>query len=698
MRTIKQRRMIRESEDSIQKAIDDMAYELATQFFNKASKEYKDILFSGKRNMPKDSVDVVLEKEVSFFTGDESLLQILGNQTLYAYCYIPAEAFDMKKDFDVMEELHLEDYKAENVKFTKSEIEKHFKKWLAQYLDKKFNIFDVYKKDGFINPKELDGYIQNLSSIAAEKVEDWFIGYDFENYKKNHLAEYSLNLASIVFEDSKYYPEAFGLFLEDNNLEFLQVGLFESGNGFISLGYREAEETWIAEDKITNFQEDVAKLLDKKLMDKGIYNIFLPESKQKRKQMRENRLNKRRTTRRMLKESSKFDITPELIKSANESMPTKDFYFGLGFNTKSMFKHIVDIEFECNYTEGQGYEVVKAIIEYIDKKGKEKDFVFIPYYGYQDKFSNIKTIEELGQNINSFLEEFDAQPNTKKYGNAIRESRSINNNKTIKESTMIRRRARRLTEGRRVLPTKRIVIKESAKPIISKTQAEELAQSLVQGVMLDASRTSYDSNLLVKADTSANGVLFESKALYNKENGSFSNVKVLVNGVEKSLLGNYKSSEISELTKNITKHLQSSALLSESKSTCSRSRRMVVESKTLYNDLLKQFKANKTERIHDDYDPEDEEHDIEDYRMEEYEVNLANVKGLKWISGGEVEISCLGGRYSISHFTWSAIPGDISHYHDVYFDGWYGSLESAVQDVYKELMSIENANKRKKYD
>ena len=127
---------------------------------------------------------------------------------------------------------------------------------------------------------------------------------------------------------------------------------------------------------------------------------------------------------------------------------------------------------------------------------------------------------------------------------------------------------------------------------------------------------------------------------------------------------------------------------------------MVVESKTLYNDLLKQFKANKTERVFEDYDPEDEEHDIEDFIMEEYEVSLGNVKGLKWISGGWVSINKLGvnGVYSISPFTWSAIPGDISQYHDVFFDGWYGSLEDAVQAVYKELMSIENANKRKKYD
>lgn len=715
MRTIKQRRMIRESEDSIQKAIDDMAYELATQFFNKASKEYKDILFSGKRDMPKDSVDVVLEKEVSFFTGDESLLQILGNQTLYAYCYIPAEAFDMKKDFDVMEELHLEDYKAENVKFTKSEIEKHFKKWLAQYLDKKFNIFDVYKKDGFINPKELDGYIQNLSSIAAEKVEDWFIGYDFENYEEDHLAEYSLNLASIVFKDPKYYPEAFGLFLEDNNLEFLQVGLFESGNGFISLGDGDAQETWIEEDKITNFQEDVAKLLDKKLMDKGIYNIFLPESKQKRKQMRENRLNKRRIGRRMLKESSKFDITPYIMKGLEEKAKKEgkrieelektsfNYIINCNDNVETYFKIIKNIKIEVfHYYDKTEEDEPTYNISYMDLlifTGSEtSEFSTLKFdYGIRD-FYGFKTLEEMCNFINELLIRKDDYGYELFFKNSEK-SKSINNDKTIKESTMIRRRARRLTEGRRVLPTKRIVIKESAKPIISKSQAEELAQSLVQGVMLDASRTSYDSNLLVKADTSANGVLFESKALYNKENGSFSNVKVLVNGVEKSLLGNYKSSEISELTKNITKHLQSSALLSESKSTCIRSRRMVVESKTLYNDLLKQFKASKTERIHDDYDPEDEEHDIEDYRMEDYEVNLANVKGLKRIEAGRVSISGMkGGFYGISTFDWSDNPIAIDYYYDVDMVGEYGSLEDAVQDVYKELMSIENANKRKKYD
>lgn len=705
MRTINKRRMIRESEEHIQNAIDDMAYELATQFFNKASNEYKDILFSGKRDMPKDSVDVVLEKEASFFTGDEALLQILGNQTLYAYCYIPAEAFDMKKDFDVMEELHLEDYKAENVKFTKSEIEKHFKKWLAQYLDKKFNIFDAYQKDGYINPKELDGYIQNLSSIAAEKIEDWFIGYDFENYEEDHLAEYGVNLASIVFKDQKYYPEAFGLFLEDNDLEFLQVGLFESGNGFISLGDRDAQETWIAEDNITNFQEDVAKLLDKKLMDKGIYNIFLPESKQKRKQVRENRLNKRRIGRRLLKESSEFDITP-YIKKIVEEKAKKDgktveeleksrfrFDFTYSINLKPYFKTLkkIKIAFFHSYddTEGGAYNIDIMWLDILIWGSKPTKLTRVSSEPQNRDFFGFKTIEEMCKYMNQLFVEDD------EYFDNLIKSRSINSNRTIKESSMIRRRARRLTEGRRVLPTKRTIIKESAKPAISKEQAEELAQSLVQGVMLDASRTSYDSNLLVKANTSANGVLFESKAVYNKDNGSFSNVKVLVNGVEKSLLGSYKGSEISELTKNLSKHLQNSALLSESKSTCIRSKRMVVESKALYNELLKAFKASKSERIHDDYDPEDEEHDIEDWRMTEYEASLHNMKGLKKISDGYVIITEMGGVYSITSFRWTPIMGDISYESDVYFDGRYGSFESAVQAVYKEIMSIENANKRR---
>lgn len=562
-------------------------------------------------------------------------------------------------------------------------------------------------EDGRINGANIDHHIDRLVGSITSKAQDFFI--DMEDNWQEYADAYgrlntNISIAQVIRFNSLIDDDLIDFFLEKGfDSIVVELGFEDDKRLYLRMGDVEIDEDYIEVDyhNTGELRDAISKFIYDTIYANGFSEYFyFEESKQKRKQMKENRLNKRRIGRRMLKESSKFDITPELIKSANESMPTKDFYFGLGFVTKGIFKHITDIEFECNYTEGQGYGVVKAIIEYIDKKGKKKDFVFIPYYGYQDKFSNIKTIEELGQNINSFLEEFDAQPNTKKYGNAIKESKSINSDRTIKESTMIRRRARRLTEGRRVLPTKRIVIKESAKPIISKTQAEELAQSLVQGVMLDASRTSYDSNLLVKADTSANGVLFESKALYNKENGSFSNVKVLVNGVEKSLLGSYKSSEISELTKNITKHLQSSALLSESKSTCSRSRRMVVESKTLYNDLLKQFKANKTERVFEDYDPEDEEHNIEDFIMEEYEISLSNIKGLKWIAGGEVCITRtgVGGVYSISNFTWTPLPGDISYESDVFFDGWYGSLESAVQDVYKEIMSIENANKRKKYD
>ena len=572
-------------------------------------------------------------------------------------------------------------------------------------------------EDGRINGANIDHQIDRLVGSITSKAQDFFI--DMEDNWQEYADAYgrlntNISIAQVIRFNSLIDDDLIDFFVEkgfdsivievgfeDDKRLYLRMGDVEIDDDYIEVDYH---DTWELRDAISKFIYDT-------IYANGFSEyLYFEESKQKRKQMKENRLTKRRLGRRMLKESSKFDITP-YIKNIVEEKAKKEgktveeleqSHFSLTFdysiNLKPYFKTIKKIKIAffhyCDDSESTyNIHIMDLdILLYGSKPGKltrissgadhNRDF-----YGF-------KTIEEMCKYMNELFVEDD------EYFDNLIKSRSINNNKTIKESTMIRRRARRLTEGRRVLPTKRIVIKESAKPVISKTQAEELAQSLVQGVMLDASRTSYDSNLLVKADTSANGVLFESKALYNKENGSFSNVKILVNGVEKSLLGNYKSSEISELTKNITKHLQSSALLSESKSTCTRSRRMVVESKTLYNDLLKQFKANKTERVFEDYDPEDEEHDIEDFIMEEYEVSLGNVKGLKWISGGWVSINKLGvnGVYSISPFTWSAIPGDISQYHDVFFDGWYGSLEDAVQDVYKELMSIENANKRKKYD
>lgn len=570
-------------------------------------------------------------------------------------------------------------------------------------------------EDGRINGANIDHQIDRLVGSITSKAQDFFI--DMEDNWQEYADAYgrlntNIGIAQVIRFNSLIDDDLIDFFVEKGfDTIVIEVGFEDDKRLYLRMGDVEIDDDYIEVDyhDTGELRDAISKFIYDTIYSNGFTEyLYFEESKQKRKQMKENRLNKRRIGRRMLKESSKFDITP-YIKNIVEEKAKKEgktleeleqssfsFFFNYSINLKPYFKTIKKIKiafFHYYYddTKESTYSINVMWSDILLYGSKPTTLTRVSGSDHRD-FFGFKTIEEMCKYMNELFVEDDEY-----FVNLIK-SKSINNDKTIKESTMIRRRARRLTEGRRVLPTKRIVIKESAKPIISKTQAEELAQSLVQGVMLDASRTSYDSNLLVKADTSANGVLFESKALYNKENGSFSNVKVLVNGVEKSLLGNYKSSEISELTKNITKHLQSSALLSESKSTCSRSRRMVVESKTLYNDLLKQFKANKTERIHDDYDPEDEDYDIEDYRMEEYEVSLGNVKGLKWISGGEVEISCLGGRYSISHFTWSAIPGDISHYHDVYFDGWYGSLESAVQDVYKELMSIENANKRKKYD
>ena len=566
-------------------------------------------------------------------------------------------------------------------------------------------------ENGRINGANIDHQIDRLVGSITSKAQDFFI--DMEDNWQEYADAYgrlntNIGIAQVIRFNSLIDDDLIDFFVEKGfDTIVIEVGFEDDKRLYLRMGDVEIDDDYIEVDyhDTGELRDAISKFIYDTIYSNGFTEyLYFEESKQKRKQMKENRLNKRRIGRRMLKESSKFDITP-YIKNIVEEKAKKEgktveeleqSHFSLTFkysiSLKPYFKTIkkIKIHFFHYYdddTKDGRYNIDIMDLDILIWGSKPTKARRVSSGADHNKdFYGFKTLEEMCKYMNEFFVEED------EYFDNLIKSKSINNDKTIKESTMIRRRARRLTEGRRVLPTKRIVIKESAKPVISKSQAEELAQSLVQGVMLDASRTSYDSNLLVKADTSANGVLFESKALYNKENGSFSNVKVLVNGVEKSLLGNYKSSEISELTKNITKHLQSSALLSESKSTCIRSRRMVVESKTLYNDLLKQFKASKTERIHDDYDPEDEEHDIEDYRMEEYEVNLANVKGLKWILGGRVEIVKSSDRYYCHYY-------NVDGMKDIVQDEFpYVRFEDAVQAVYKELMSIENANKRKKYD